>query len=927
MTNSSGEYTKKHYMLGVDWTCNWDIAKNPELPPSIDYTPQRWGRWWPGFANLDGMGATHILGHNEPDGENQADMTVQQSINDYINNIFPNAQQYDLLVGTPAATNYNNSWMQDFYSQAAAQGLTFDFTCIHWYKGPNADSLMNAINYSYSNYGHKKVWITEFNVADWSYPNNYSQEESCTFMCEALWRMGHSDKIERYAIFPWNGSSSASEASPIMVDGKLSPLGKIYANFTDADLEGPCPEVWYNFHNKAFHNRISVESNQVNTAGIYDDSASVDWKFVKTDVDDQFYIVSREENLKLQDRDGDIKLVPLNYYGDKVRWKIVDMDRGWKLLKNVNSGSNLRYTPDQGMHMSSYTGSYLHWFPLRSGEPIEEVSFEAENPSSKDSNTNFDFVSDSNASGGAYMAYNGSSKLAKEDLTSPDAELCFAFNIDTKADVVFKVDADMPAGESDSFFYRIDSGPWVSQYGRTTSGFEAFDIIKFPGLEIGDHKLFIAPKEPGAKIDRIILGTTQGRIWKGTKAQRTVVFEVEKGAVQSSFDVFEVYNDAQASNGSYIMKQGTGSYSPVPSQQTSAKFVFSFNLSNASDVSLEARVNFPGDSDDSFYYNIDGGPWLDQNNNNYHEWMNLKVHTFADLSAGTHELGFYPREDGAAIDRIMLTASEGEISSVMPGRGLGKNGFIGFSDYATFSSNWFDSGCAVFDWCSGCDFDMNGDVQFSDLSVFADLWLEPVPVHKLTFDAGFYDSGRNDADIFSFGQVSQHSEAKVCRSLYFYGNGIVKLNNSKGILGTTPRTCAMWIKPFGRDMQILSWGSKAQGEKWVVRVNDSGNLTIGAGGGYKYGTYNLVDGKWHHIAIVLPKLENPQVSDVVFYVDGQRDQESRISEVSINTSDGIDVTIGGYPESPFFYEGLIDELRIYDTALSEDLIQALAEDN
>ena len=636
MTNGSGDYAKKHYMLGVDWTTNWNIDKNVDLPDGIDYTPHRWGMWWPGFSNLEGMGATHILGHNEPDGSSQANMTVAQSIADYQSNIFPNAQTYNLLVGTPATTNYNNDWMVDFYAEATAAGLVFDFTAMHWYKAPNADTLMSHIDDCYSRYGYKKVWITEFNVADWTAPNNYTEEQSCTFMCEAMWRMGHSSKLERYAIFPWNGDSSASEASPIIVDGKLTPLGKVYANFTDADLLGPTTGVWYNMHNKSGHIRLADDSDAVSYADINVDDATVEFRLEESYNSGEYYVINANNGLKLRDYEGSLQFVPVSYTGAKVRWRVEDGSNGWRYFISCDSGKKLRYSSGV-LSMSTVTDDTVKWFPLRAGSAINEIAIEAEDGVLAMPGNLFEVASDAGASGGEYIVYPVGDTIDPDDVEWI-GHYSYVFNVDTTADIVFSIVADLPLSTSDSFSYRIDQGPWITNYGTTTAGWERLEILKFPGLSAGNHVISIAARESGAKFDEIILGTTQGNIYAGTERFRTVEFEAEDAQNQVNFDQFTLYQDSMASGASYIAKPGVGVFIPTPADTDPANFIIDFTLTQDCDLELSANTNFPTTNDDSFYFKLDDGSWNEQNYDYGAGWTVRKISQFDSLSAGEHKL-------------------------------------------------------------------------------------------------------------------------------------------------------------------------------------------------------------------------------------------------------------------------------------------------
>ena len=98
------------------------------------------------------------------------------------------------------------------------------------------------------------------------------------------------------------------------------------------------------------------------------------------------------------------------------------------------------------------------------------------------------------------------------------------------------------------------------------------------------------------------------------------------------------------------------------------------------------------------------------------------------------------------------------------------------------------------------------------------------------------------------------------------------------------------------------------------------------------GSTDLRDGQWHHVAVVLENDGSADVSEVVLYVDGVVEVISEVTAGPVDTGNASgeyednDVHIGMfYRESlraPF--EGLIDEVRIWDRALSGAEVAELA---
>ena len=110
----------------------------------------------------------------------------------------------------------------------------------------------------------------------------------------------------------------------------------------------------------------------------------------------------------------------------------------------------------------------------------------------------------------------------------------------------------------------------------------------------------------------------------------------------------------------------------------------------------------------------------------------------------------------------------------------------------------------------------------------------------------------------------------------------------------------------------------------MFRVAPGGNLNVQVGGGTIFGTTVITDGNWHHVAAVLENDGSPNLNEVRLYVDGTEEAVPGTAMV-INTILDNEVKIGVFSDTAKYFEGLIDEVRIYSRALTEAEIQALAE--
>jgi hypothetical protein len=100
-----------------------------------------------------------------------------------------------------------------------------------------------------------------------------------------------------------------------------------------------------------------------------------------------------------------------------------------------------------------------------------------------------------------------------------------------------------------------------------------------------------------------------------------------------------------------------------------------------------------------------------------------------------------------------------------------------------------------------------------------------------------------------------------------------------------------------------------------------GHVGVTPKGGYLYMKAALNDDAWHHVAVVVTEPSPPRLDgQVKLYKDGELaeiDDIGLLDLVPIETGNTLDVSIGRK------FKGLMDDLRIYDRALSEDEVKAL----
>jgi hypothetical protein len=206
---------------------------------------------------------------------------------------------------------------------------------------------------------------------------------------------------------------------------------------------------------------------------------------------------------------------------------------------------------------------------------------------------------------------------------------------------------------------------------------------------------------------------------------------------------------------------------------------------------------------------------------------------------------------------------------------------------------------------------------------------QPVPAAHWQFNenggtAVTDTSGNNHTGTLVNMESGSWVAGKRCGGLSFDGvDDSVQIPGYSGVTGDGGRTCTAWIKTTQVSGEILSWGRSMPGKKWIIRVNENGQLRAEVDGGYVIGTTPVNDGVWHHAAVVVEYDECPNIDDAKLYVDGRLDNHSASNDQPVNTDVYRDVEIGVFNESQRYFQGRIDEVCIYDRPLNSESIRQL----
>jgi glucuronoarabinoxylan endo-1,4-beta-xylanase len=127
--------------------------------------------------------------------------------------------------------------------------------------------------------------------------------------------------------------------------------------------------------------------------------------------------------------------------------------------------------------------------------------------------------------------------------------------------------------------------------------------------------------------------------------------EAECGIVGANWEIIE---DAQTSNGYYVTsKPGYQSKDQAPASKDGL-ISMSFDVKSAGNYYVYARINCPTPDDDSYWIKMDGGSFTMYNNLSNSGWGWAILGNYS-LTEGEHTLTIGYREDGAKLDKIIVS--------------------------------------------------------------------------------------------------------------------------------------------------------------------------------------------------------------------------------------------------------------------------------
>ena len=211
--------------LNCQWSYNWGNGQTSTL--DMEFVPMRWNLRGPDAAVTDEMkNTTELLGYNEPDHTDQANMTPDQAIAQW-----PLLEQSGLRLGAPGVSDGGLRWLYSFMDKADSAGFRIDFVPVHFYRGCYSAQQFYGFLKAIHDRTRRPIWVTEWNNgANWTTsaecPKPTYQQQADTLR-SFLHMLDTCSFVERYSLYEW-----VEDTRQLFLKAKdtlvLNPAGLVY---------------------------------------------------------------------------------------------------------------------------------------------------------------------------------------------------------------------------------------------------------------------------------------------------------------------------------------------------------------------------------------------------------------------------------------------------------------------------------------------------------------------------------------------------------------------------------------------------------------------------------------------------------------------------------------------------------------------------
>ena len=238
---SLGSSMSHQQNLNTSWHYTWGLNVPDPYYEEAEFVPMSWsgGDNYVSPSVVQELGANmklnHHLAFNEPDLEDQSNMTVERALE-----LYPSLLASGLRLGAPAVSNLSYSltnsefnegaWIIEFMDSCVARGYRVDFIPVHDYVRRSPSQYITRFQALSEKY-NLPIWVTEYNYGNPNMGSADIEADDALSNLEAITdKFEETDFIERYAWYYFFSNTGA------YTDGELNERGIYYR-----DLETVTP--------------------------------------------------------------------------------------------------------------------------------------------------------------------------------------------------------------------------------------------------------------------------------------------------------------------------------------------------------------------------------------------------------------------------------------------------------------------------------------------------------------------------------------------------------------------------------------------------------------------------------------------------------------------------------------------------------------
>ncbi len=153
----------------------------------------------------------------------------------------------------------------------------------------------------------------------------------------------------------------------------------------------------------------------------------------------------------------------------------------------------------------------------------------------------------------------------------------------------------------------------------------------------------------------------------------------------------------------------------------------------------------------------------------------------------------------------------------------------------------------------------------------------------------------------------------------FNGNNQIDLTGYTGINGAGARSVALWIKTnHAATSGLVHWGQTGSFSRSSFKMQNTGEIRYEyQGGGHTIGPA-VNDDEWHHIAYTYDG------DKIIIYIDAVEVFSIAGKTLDTGSAGETDVNIGSQLGGSIF-QGMMDDVRIFDVVLTQEEVKILSE--